>query len=132
MHRSADGVAQKWFSGFQRNLGKRDPAGWCSRSWAGRLGGVRQRGGAGGEPGGVKLIQASLGQAAAGEGDPFVVQFEQDGGDQSQERVIVGEDLDDVDAALDPAVDQRQVVALSGHAHSDTLRTWALQELQGL
>jgi hypothetical protein len=41
------------------------------------------------------------------------VQFEQDGGDQSQERVVVGEDLDDVDAALDLAVDPLQWIEAS-------------------
>lgn len=41
---------------------------------------------------GVELVHAILGQVAAWEGDPFVVHLEQHGGDQSQERVVVGED----------------------------------------
>jgi len=34
---------------------------------------------------------------------PFVVRFEQDGGDEPNEGVAVGEDADDVDPALDLA-----------------------------
>ena len=62
-----------------------------------------------GEFGGVDLVHAAFGQVAAGEGDPLVVQFEQHGGDQSQEGIVVGEDLDDVGAAFDLAVEAQWI-----------------------
>jgi len=69
---------------------------------------------------GVDFVHAAFGQVAAGEGGPFVVHLEEHGGDQPQERFVVGEDLDDVGPTLDLAVDPFQwVVEAAGTQFGD-------------
>ena len=51
--------------------------------------------------GGVELVHAAFGEVAAGEGDPFVVEFGEDRGGQAEDGGRVREDLDDVGAAFD-------------------------------
>ncbi|MFF3894507.1 hypothetical protein ACFYY3_15210 [Streptomyces sp. NPDC001812] len=46
---------------------------------------------------GTDLVHAAFGEVAAGEGGPFVVHLDEDGGGEAFESVGVGENLDDVD-----------------------------------